>query len=392
MPEPIMPEVYASNDVPPRVLCSRGAYRQKKRLAIKLGFLLLGVLIVGLGAVGLMSVLPWTWADAWQVLQARAAAVTLRKLLPLVCFSAVPLVALYNLYINRHARLCLTPTGLAYQSPLPASLQWLHPSWTLQWQDVTAAYLRRSRMTPTAASAKLVLETRSQRRTLMPLDWVDPTNDVAPLSPVALTRMLQHANDQRLQETFRSAPLVQHLAAGGLQVDLDAAILRAASAFALESSPAVRMVLLGAVILCLYAATDVVVNHETYATWLPLAYYIGPGLIAMGLGALGLRRAGVPVSESLGVALVLGVTVGLALYPGLLRLNAMTDSVGLRPYAYVLQADRSLRPVDPALPVLRFTVDYWERSVAGSKHTLYLRQGKLGFYQVDMEPVEERRR
>lgn len=79
-------------------------------------------------------------------------------------------------------------------------------------------------------------------------------------------------------------------------------------------------------------------------------------------------------------------------YPGLLRLNQLTDSVGRRPYAYILQADRSLRPVDPALPILRFAENYWERSVVGSKHTMYLRQGKLGFYQVDMEPVPAQRR
>jgi hypothetical protein len=81
--------------------------------------------------------------------------------------------------------------------------------------------------------------------------------------------------------------------------------------------------------------------------------------------------------------------VGLALYPGLLRLNEATDSEGLRDCEYRLTAYVVFSPVDSQLPVLEFDKDgqYWRQFALGTTHKFELRKGGLGFYQVNMAPV-----
>ena len=87
----------------------------------------------------------------------------------------------------------------------------------------------------------------------------------------------------------------------------------------------------------------------------------------------------------------LGCALAAALYPGLLRVNQLTDRGGLVSHRYALQADLSLKPVEDGLPVLRFPryADYWAHFARGSLHEFALRRGGLGFYQVDMAPVNE---
>jgi len=104
---------------------------------------------------------------------------------------------------------------------------------------------------------------------------------------------------------------------------------------------------------------------------------------------LWLLSAKVPRPETLGLSLLLGITAGVALYPGLLRVNEATDDEGLRTYDYRLTEYVVFSPVDSNLPVLNFPkdADYWGQFKLGTTHRFELRKGGLGFYQVNMEPV-----
>jgi hypothetical protein len=164
--------------------------------------------------------------------------------------------------------------------------------------------------------------------------------------------------------------------------------------FALDKNPhtiAALVVLFGAIA---YGLGDFFVNTETYAEAPLYLVYGGGGLFAALATLTWLRGAGIPRPESLGLSVMVGLAIGFALYPGLLRINQLTDARGLQTYAYHLQDDLTLTPSNPALPELSFpsTREYWESLEPGSVHALRLRQGSLGFYQIDMAPLYQKTR
>jgi len=134
-----------------------------------------------------------------------------------------------------------------------------------------------------------------------------------------------------------------------------------------------------------------VVATETYAGAPPLGINLAAALVAALLAWRWLLAGAVPSAESAGVALLLACALAAALYPGLLRVNQLTDRDGLALHRYALQPDLSLKPVEHGLPELRFSryADYWAHFPRGSLHEFGLRHGGLGFYQVDMAPVNE---
>lgn len=164
--------------------------------------------------------------------------------------------------------------------------------------------------------------------------------------------------------------------------------------FSLEKNPhtiAALVVLFGAMA---YALGDTFVNTETYAETPLYLVYAGGALLAGVATLTWLRGAGIPRNESLGISVLMGLVVGFALYPGLLRINQFTDTRGLQTYAYHLQDDLTLEPAHPELPELTFpgTREYWESLEPGSVHALQLRQGDLGFYQINMAPLYKKTR
>ena len=92
--------------------------------------------------------------------------------------------------------------------------------------------------------------------------------------------------------------------------------------------------------------------------------------------------------------MVLGAAFAAALYPGLLRVNQLTDGEGLKPQQYRLEDYVLLKALDAQLPDLLFIDyhEYWQQFPRGSQHEFLMRKGALGFHQVDMGPVHERMR
>lgn len=143
-----------------------------------------------------------------------------RRLLTLVGLAAWLLCSTSRRYLARHARLLLTPRGIAYRSPLPSFLQWLHPSWSLQWSDLVALTLQPSRSTRYPGRVALVFDTGTQRRVINPLRWVEPRH-TASLSEPDLARELRCDHDrQERQEMLRESPLLRYLTAVGLSIDV----------------------------------------------------------------------------------------------------------------------------------------------------------------------------
>lgn len=142
--------------------------------------------------------------------------------------------------------------------------------------------------------------------------------------------------------------------------------------------------------LCFYCCLELVVRRETYATGSSFLWFLGGGaLLSMGVWVW-LLRAGIPATENAWLSGCIGMVAAFALYPGLLRLNQLTDMRGLQQHTYRLQTDLRLQPDDPRLPTLVFPRgrDYWASLTPGSVHTFAIRQGGFGFYQI-VEEVRE---
>ena len=166
----------------------------------------------------------------------------------------------------------------------------------------------------------------------------------------------------------------------------------AEAGFALEknSFSLIAMVLIA--LLGLYALIDYMLNLEAFVIEPDLIEIVLLSFLVTVVSYLVLKKGRIPVTECLGLAVILGVVSGLATPPVLLRLNQLTDDDGLITYQYLLNSEFKLVPVENQegdLPVLYFpdNKEYWKHFEDNSQHDISLRKGGLGFYQVNMGPI-----
>lgn len=166
----------------------------------------------------------------------------------------------------------------------------------------------------------------------------------------------------------------------------------AEAGFALEKNrfSLIAMVLIA--LLGLYALIDYMLNLEAFVVEPDLFEIILLSLLVSVISYLVLKKGRIPVIESLGLAVILGVIFALAAPPALLRLNQLTDDEGLITYQYLLNNELKLVPLENQagdLPVLYFpdNKEYWSHFADNSHHDISLRKGGLGFYQVNMSPI-----
>lgn len=300
---------------------------------------------------------------------------------------------LHILYMRRaqqHERLILTPAGIAYRSPMPAGLQTLRPSWSLAWGQIRSATLKS--MLPGGGPQTVVLELDGGTRKvkIFPYQWVDPEHD-QPISPWKEMFTLRRAASEEAGAAIHESATLRYLAAAAPHLAPPPSAKLASAAFALEKNPRALTVVIAFFALVLYAFADAIIGQETYAGRAPFNAFAAAGGLAALVAALWLWRGKVPLAESLFVALLFGGALGAAGYPGALRVNALTDADGLRKYEYQLTREHDLEPLTPGLPTLAFPryYDYWEQFKSGSRHAFELRKGGLGFYQLNMQPVNE---
>jgi hypothetical protein len=358
-------------------------------------FWALGLLIAVLLVVGILLAvykIPGHERDGAALLSAlwtKLVSKPLDAIVNTLMLSAVMLQLVYVRLAQQHERLILTRTGIEYRSPLPRALQALRPSWSLTWEQIrSTALLGVSR----ARDARVVaLEFDSGRRKfkIFPFQWVDPAQFQADGSWATL-RKLGKASAVEIRAQVEDSAVMRYIDAV-IPPLLPSYGASAELGFALEKSPRALAVMIVFFVFFFYALGDTFFfSHETYADQPPYRYFIAAGLLAAVAAALWMRRAQVPLAESLGVALLFGGALGAATYPGALRANAFTDIDGMQRYEYQLAPNLSLIPLHNGLPTLAFPrySDYWSSFKAGSVHSFELRRGGLGFYQLNMLPVE----
>lgn len=297
----------------------------------------------------------------------------------------------YMRLAQQRERLILTPTGIEYHSPLPDALQALRPSWSLAWGQVRATALRGGLYARDARRVALELNSDLRKVKLFPYQWVDPAH-YRPVSPWAEMQTQRRATVENIVAHIEESAMLRYIAqvAPHLVPPRGAALTDAG--FAIEKNPRALAVVVAFFALLFYALGDTFIfGHEAYADQPPYHLFFLTGILAAIAAAFWMRGAQVPIPESLGVALLFGAALGATVYPGALRVNAITDRDGLQTYEYQLTPELTLSPLSAGLPGLAFPryADYWSHFKAGSVHEFELRRGGLGFYQLNMQPVEK---
>ena len=297
----------------------------------------------------------------------------------------------YMRLAQQRERLILTGTGIEYHSPLPGALQALRPSWSLAWGQIRATTLQGTMRARDARGVALELDGGLRKVKISPLQWVDPAH-YQPASPWVELWKLRKSTPEEMVALVEQSAVLRYIAAVAPHLLPQRGAPFAGAGFALEKNPHALAVVIAFFVCFFYALGDTFVfGHEIYVEEPPYLFFIAAGILAAVAAAFWLQRAQVPVGESLGVALLFAVALGAAVYPFALRINAITDVDGLRNYEYQLTAELKLNPLSAGPPTLAFPryADYWSHFKTGSVHRFELRRGGLGFYQLNMQPVNE---
>ncbi len=139
-----------------------------------------------------------------------------------------------------------------------------------------------------------------------------------------------------------------------------------------------------------YSVAETMLLSETYAAGFPWLKVGAIALLGASAGLLVVRKVPLPGREKVALPILLGVAAGFAAYPGLLRINMLTDDDGLRSEAFRQAEDLRLVPLKENLPVIRAPRydHYWRTFETGRIHEIEIRKGGLGFYQYDRAPIE----
>jgi multidrug transporter EmrE-like cation transporter len=294
---------------------------------------------------------------------------------------------------SKYERLHLDHSGISYKSPLPDAFRSLQPDWSVQWSQVREVRIVVPKVMFHPNLAALEIDAGPVKKKLQALQWsaVDSEGKATEAGSVPWRESFFSGmgGSREMAKTLRAveeSDIVRYARQAGVKVTTGEGSV---SGFALESHRHALVATVLALLLLGYAIVDIAISQESYAVDPPFVLFALGGAIAVLVGMLWLASAGVPRAETLGLSLLLGGMVGLALYPGLLRLNEATDSEGLRDCEYRLTAYVVFSPVNSQLPVLEFDKDgqYWRQFALGTTHKFELRKGGLGFYQVNMAPV-----
>jgi hypothetical protein len=297
----------------------------------------------------------------------------------------------YIVLARRWERLKLDELGISYVSPLPKSLQFLHPSWSLQWSQIQRIEFKPRTYTGRSELVTLVFRTGLRERSLRPCMWVDAATYRSP--PLKKQLHLGRPKPEEVLARVSDSAVIQFIRTH-THLTVESPDLRKIKPYALESNPvALAFVALFFVSLA-YAFIDaLILNPESYVAQPPYGVYVLGGLTVSAIAVWLMRRVEVPIAESVVVAVLTGTAFGALLYPGLLRINQLTDSEGLHSYEY-----RMVRPCyfvseRQGLPELQFPNrhrEFWSQYDSGAIEEFELRKGGLDFYQINMKPIYER--
>ncbi|TCJ88444.1 hypothetical protein [Cocleimonas flava] len=287
--------------------------------------------------------------------------------------------------------------GLSHQSGLPDMLKRFHPDWRISWTEIQVVEPVQSVIAKNTILLPLNVKLLNKTIKVLPSQWVDPTQQVK-------KPLFKFGHD--IADMYEESALVKVFEAKGLLKVKRSADGKYQSGLTenslgtdINSSP-VSIAMAGFVFFALfYFITEVYFTlSEFYAGAPPYLYMIVAGVIAVILSYLLLSKTKFTLAEKVIFAVFMGLSTAAVMYPLLLRVNEWSDTEGLQRFSYtkadtvMWQPQRKNLPSDEQVPTLKFDLassEYWAQFEVGAIKEFEIRNGGLGFYQLNKEPIYE---
>ncbi|HLY95963.1 MAG: hypothetical protein ACM3W8_05950 [Sideroxydans sp.] len=313
--------------------------------------------------------------------------------LAMIGFAFVQII--YLNWARKNERLTLSPDGIRYTSPLPASLKRLQPDWFLPWAGISSIQLDalNDRLI-NATLVRMTLASSTGQRRISPAVWVDPATYSRPASRLSFTLTPMALQRDEIIREVAASEVMRYISGNAPHIAIASNLDRAERHTSLERNPHGRVAIGIVFLLMLYTFLDFIAGPESYID--PpsslLHIYIPAGVTGAILAWVWLRRSSLATAEKLGLAMLIGVLVGTAMLPGALRINALTDSSGSRTCDYFVTPGADgvvLRPVSDGLPSIDYFArhPYWDKYSSGELYPVQIHKGILGFYQFNSSVI-----
>ena len=292
---------------------------------------------------------------------------------------------------QRLERLTLTLDGIRYTSPLPGALKWLKPDWFLPWNQVSKVEMGKlnGRMLNPAFVLMTFVSVSGQKR-IQPYLWVKPDEYPKPGSWFAFRPVSMHQSSDEIIKAVTESEVARYISRNVPHIALDTSFPRTEVQTSLEKNPHGRIAIAIIFLLIIYAVADVIAGPESYlgAAAEHADIFIVSGVIGAVLSAIWLYKSTLLAGEKAGLALMIGILVSVAMYPGALRINAITGSMEPVAYGYhVVKGTEGvvLYPVDNDMPVIDDFAHkkFWDKFAKDDVYQINIRKGGLGFYQFN---------
>ena len=304
-------------------------------------------------------------------------------------------ILFFSFYIPfaRNRQILLTEEGIRFKSGYPKFLDKWSPNWKLSWDEITCASFIRGIRT---SQDTLKIHTQNKTLILSPSKWMSTRDEkvysnyngwfTSLFGSQKLAKYL--VNNGSLVTAFKERGLLQTDLEGLDQEPLGTDLL---------ANPTTKWMVLLIIASIFYFLFDSISYKETYVLFgVPYLMIVSLGVSATLLAYLMLKRTSVKSHESFVLAILVGAAISLISSQLLLRVNEWTDSKGLQKVPYQLVEKAYLKShwksQNLQLPELMFDSNaekYWNQFSIGDVKEFQLRKGGLGFYQLDLKPIEQ---
>ena len=382
------------------VLCDRRWFPIRTQYVLIFGLILLIAPIALLYFANLYIFPDVPWAELQARLLSKLATtdwlnVLFKRLDILVMTILLAGQIIYLFRAQKLERLTLSSAGIQYTSPLPEMLKRIKPDWYMRWDQLKKIEL--GTLYGTARHPNFVLMTftsATEKHRIRPGLWIDPKNYPQPKFHFSLKHASMTQSNEEVLKSVMESEVAVYISAVVPNITIDSALAQAVTQTSLEKNPHGRISIAIIFLLIIYSVIDFVIEPESYVdNPANFAYfYIAAGIVGAAVSAIWLYRSTLVNAEKAGLALLIGVLVSVAMVPGALRINALTDSRGPVKYDYyVIQSSDGvvLRPLVEGMPVIDYFAHnkFWNKFGNDETYQVLIRKGGLGFYQFNSSTI-----
>jgi hypothetical protein len=313
-----------------------------------------------------------------------------RLIVSLWFFVLSPVILIPLLFIARRMRVIINESGIQFNSGFTNGITLLIPDWSFRWDELQDTSWK---LVPGQyIASRLLFHTKQKTYRISPWHWVVAGAKVDRYFPK------RKYSKEQAGSVMRRTAVVEWVRKKfpGYRDDSFYQVRQAAINLDFDGGDVTPLTAIVAVIFVALVFTFIIeiyfTANEFYADFVPYQLIGLSALLGFLIVHLALRHFEPERKNNAMYALLFALGIGLAAYPMLARVNAWTDTTGLQGYEYHLDHDYVWRSSEPGAPDLDMYLSgsrWWRQFHPGDSYTFELRNGGLGFWQVNMSPVYE---